>query len=527
MNLGLIDKFKDKFDELSPRQKQIAVLAMIVGGLLVFSLIIALAMGGGESQSRAARNRKVDTNLLTGKETKGLKEEALANQVKTLQAEIDAIKTGKTIPGQMNNIPGSKDYRPPAAGLDQSGQPLPPSPAGLQIPPPPVPPEILGGDPALGGAGGVPLPAAGKRSLPPPPSRDGGGVQFGNGDMPLELPGVVPPPRRKKSESNPVDSLDPSVRRELEKEGRFNPKGGGFEIPPQTGGKSGSSGGFSGGPMDGPVSGPGDHKPESRELEIKVFKEEKRADSGGSKGGSGGSSDKSIFGGGKQQKENVVHLPAGSIFSGTLLTGGDFPTSSQGRKDPFPALLRVKHEALLPNRFRMDFRECFIIASGYGDMSSERAYLRAETLSCVRNDGAVIETGLNAYATGPEGKAGIPGRLVSKTGTLLARGLMAGFMSGVAEAVKPQPINAIATGVPGADTSFQKPNVDDAVQSGAWQGASNAMSKIADYYVEMAKNVFPTIEINPGQPIDFIAIKGTKLSVQSKGEKQQRQRGGK
>ncbi len=33
----------------------------------------------------------------------------------------------------------------------------------------------------------------------------------------------------------------------------------------------------------------------------------------------------------------------------------------------------------MPNRFRADVRECFLIVSGYGDLSSERAYLRGET----------------------------------------------------------------------------------------------------------------------------------------------------
>lgn len=61
---------------------------------------------------------------------------------------------------------------------------------------------------------------------------------------------------------------------------------------------------------------------------------------------------------------------------------------------PFPSTLRIQKEAILPNRFRADVRECFLIVSGYGDLSSERAYLRGETFSCVREDGGVIEAKL-------------------------------------------------------------------------------------------------------------------------------------
>jgi hypothetical protein len=122
------------------------------------------------------------------------------------------------------------------------------------------------------------------------------------------------------------------------------------------------------------------------------------------------------------------YLPAGSILSGTLVTGLDVPTANQARKDPFPALLRVKHEAILPNRYRMDIRECFIVSSGYGDLSSERAYMRAESLSCVRKDGGVIDASLDAYVVGEDGKAGVRGRLVSKNGQLLANALLSGFI---------------------------------------------------------------------------------------------------
>ena len=143
-------------------------------------------------------------------------------------------------------------------------------------------------------------------------------------------------------------------------------------------------------------------------------------------------------------QEKGLFMPAGSIISGVLITGMDAPTANQSKKDPFPVLLRIKDETLLPNRMKMDIKECFLIASGYGDMSSERAYIRAETVSCVKEDGGVIETGVNAYSVGEDGKNGVRGRLVSKTGSLVAKSLMAGFLGGVADVMKPQKIPTVA-----------------------------------------------------------------------------------
>lgn len=72
------------------------------------------------------------------------------------------------------------------------------------------------------------------------------------------------------------------------------------------------------------------------------------------------------------------------ILSGVLVTGGGRANWKAGTTRPFPSLIRIKNEAILPNRFRADFRECFLIAGGWGDLSSERAYLRAERLSCTQ-----------------------------------------------------------------------------------------------------------------------------------------------
>ncbi|RJX72626.1 conjugal transfer protein [Pseudomonas sp. LS-2] len=227
-----------------------------------------------------------------------------------------------------------------------------------------------------------------------------------------------------------------------------------------------------------------------------------------------------------KSKEEDVYLPAGSILSGAIITGIDAPTGSTARKDPFPVLLRVKKEAVLPNRFRADVRECFLIASAFGDMSSERAYMRAETISCVRDDGGVIETGLDAYAAGEDGKAGVRGRLISKQGAILARSLMAGFLQGVSEAfsVRQVPsINVTGTGSGSGSSSNRvvSPVYEQAFNSQALQGATiggtgKALERIADFYLEMAENLYPVIEVDAAREVDFVVKKGVQLKLQTK-----------
>lgn len=225
---------------------------------------------------------------------------------------------------------------------------------------------------------------------------------------------------------------------------------------------------------------------------------------------------------GEEVKEEEVYLPAGSIMSGAIITGIDAPTGSGARRDPFPVLLRVKKEAVLPNRFRADIRECFLIASAFGDLSSERAYMRAETISCVRDDGGVIETGLDAYASGEDGKAGVRGRLISKQGAILARSLMAGFMQGVSEAFNVRQIPSINVNETGSGSNgdvvapvYEQAFNSEAMQGAAVGGAGKALERIADFYLEMAENLYPVIEVDAAREIDFIVKKGVQLKLQT------------
>ncbi|EHK7541299.1 conjugal transfer protein TraB [Vibrio cholerae] len=213
------------------------------------------------------------------------------------------------------------------------------------------------------------------------------------------------------------------------------------------------------------------------------------------------------------QEAPPLYLPAGSIISGTLITGLDAPTHESARREPFPALLRIQKEAILPNRFRADIKECFLIAAGYGDLSSERAYLRGETISCVREDGGVIETRLDSYAVGEDGKAGIRGRLVSKQGQLVAKSMMAGFLQGLAGAFDVNPVPTIQTGNAGDTQLYQQVMSQEALQGAAIKGTGKALDRVAKFYLDMAENMFPVIEVDAARKIEVIVTRGASLSL--------------
>ena len=180
-------------------------------------------------------------------------------------------------------------------------------------------------------------------------------------------------------------------------------------------------------------------------------------------------------------------------------------------------LIRIKASAILPNRYRTNVRECFVLASGYGDLSSERAYLRSETLSCIfkhNNKEQVIERPLEGYIAGEDGKAGLRGRLVSKQGQVMAKAAMAGFLSGVSEAfdIKPVPVFSV---VPNQNGQIQSPfqsglKGSEALQSSLIKGSNKALEKLADFYLKLADQMVPVIEISAERKVDLILTRGLK-----------------
>jgi conjugal transfer pilus assembly protein TraB len=209
-----------------------------------------------------------------------------------------------------------------------------------------------------------------------------------------------------------------------------------------------------------------------------------------------------------------VLIPAGSLLRGVLLSGMDAPTGRAARRDPYPALARLSHEAILPNRFRADVRECFLVLAGYGDLGSERAYLRAETLACVREDGGAIEVPLDAYATGEDGKVGVRGRVVSKQGKVLAQAMMAAFVEGFSKLFATVPVTTVATSG-GGTLPFQSVLSAQAVQGAAISGAGSALDRLAGYYLDLAEELFPVIEIDAGRSVEFVLNRGATLRLAS------------
>lgn len=201
----------------------------------------------------------------------------------------------------------------------------------------------------------------------------------------------------------------------------------------------------------------------------------------------------------RRSVDEMFYLPAGSILQGVLLSGVDAPSGKSAMKDPVPVLARIKHNAILPNRYKANIKECFVLLETVGDLASERAMMRAVTISCVRSDRTVMEVSLAGYAVGEDGKAGMRGKVVTKQGSVLGMAMISGFADGLSRAFG------------GSDGGLGTISTE-ALQEGGIAGSSTALQKVSEWYLERADELTPTINIDSGRKITIVVTKGRDLA---------------
>ncbi|MCU0842957.1 MAG: TraB/VirB10 family protein [Thiobacillaceae bacterium] len=204
-----------------------------------------------------------------------------------------------------------------------------------------------------------------------------------------------------------------------------------------------------------------------------------------------------------------TYLPAGSFVRAVLLAGLNAPTGGQAQSNPHPVLLRLVDHAQLPNQFRLKTKDCLIVGSGYGDLSSERAYIRTESLSCVSASGEALDLPIKGYVAGEDGKAGVMGRLITKQGQVLANALIAGIGSGLGQAFQ-QSASTTSTS-PLGSTSTVKPGEE--LKAGISSGVGKAMDRLAQYYISLAEKLYPVVEVDAGRLVDVVITKGAMLPM--------------
>lgn len=216
-------------------------------------------------------------------------------------------------------------------------------------------------------------------------------------------------------------------------------------------------------------------------------------------------------------------IPETAYVKGILLGGIAVSTSIGSASEPVPVVIRITERGSLPKNFNIDLTHCKIMGSSYGDLSSERAIVRAEVLSCTDSVAELIyTTKIAGLIHGDDGMNGIKGKVVQTSGKHLKNAIVGGMISGFASSAKGQDqiiISSVGTG------STKKKGMGDMLQEGGFAGASNAAEKIADYYIKQAESMSPILLVSGGTKVDIVFTKGVYLSGLDVQEKLEQARG--
>lgn len=210
-----------------------------------------------------------------------------------------------------------------------------------------------------------------------------------------------------------------------------------------------------------------------------------------------------------KKKGRTVYLPP-SFMEATLLTGFDASTSGSGKNNPEPLLLRIQTPAVLPNDVKADLAGCFIIAEAVGRLDKERADVRVANLSCLSKDGdAIIDTPVKGFVTDSDSKVGLSGRVVSRMGAATARAVVAGFFGGVGDMLKASATTQ-STSALGTTTTVDGGQVAKYALGG---GFSEGADTLSDFYLTLAKQTTPVIEVGATKKITVVISEGKELEI--------------
>lgn len=213
--------------------------------------------------------------------------------------------------------------------------------------------------------------------------------------------------------------------------------------------------------------------------------------------------------------DRMGFLPAGSFAAATLISGVEAFTGGTAASQPQPLVVRVDENAILPNAGRYQLKGCHVLASVWGDMSSERVFGRTATLTCVDvNDKLVLSEEVEGVLIDSDGKNGLRGILQDRQGAKLARSLLAGFAQGMSAAFGAAQSTVTANPFGGATSSIMGSN---AVAAAGYQGASSASKTLADYYLKQAEATLPVIAVDAGRKASVLFTKSKSLKFETTG----------
>ena len=209
-------------------------------------------------------------------------------------------------------------------------------------------------------------------------------------------------------------------------------------------------------------------------------------------------------------KHVSAYIPAGTIVKCVLVSAADCSVGVSQAADPAQMLLRPLSNGKLPRGVRVALKDSVLMARGVGDLANERVRIRVDRMTLVNPNGEYVETEVSAYVSGEDGREGMRGIVVDRSGSIITRAAFASTVQGIASGIQASLNNQTISKLSKESDSRVILDVDTFRNAGI-QGATTGLNKLADYYIKRAEQLQPSIQIAAGRVVDVIFTHGVKI----------------
>jgi conjugal transfer pilus assembly protein TraB len=194
------------------------------------------------------------------------------------------------------------------------------------------------------------------------------------------------------------------------------------------------------------------------------------------------------------------YVPSGTFVQAVVLGGADADASVDGQsKNNGVMLFKLLKPGTLPNGQHSHLEGCFVTASSYGDISSERAYVVLDKLSCAQKGRPMLDKSVTGWAFFG-GKVGIKGRPLMRDNKVMQWAGISGAMAGIAQAAQySQSVQSISP--LGSENTVPSGRI---APYSAYGGASKAADVLSNYYIKRAEQYHPVIQVGSGNRVTIV-----------------------
>ncbi|MBD1576949.1 conjugal transfer protein TraB [Vibrio sp. S11_S32] len=200
------------------------------------------------------------------------------------------------------------------------------------------------------------------------------------------------------------------------------------------------------------------------------------------------------------------YVPAGAFVTAVMTGGADANAGINGTSDTAPVTFRAINNGFLPNGKKSHLKDCFFTASAFGEISSSRGIIRTDHMSCTLPNDQILDVPVEATAFN-FGKNGIRGTAVMRNGKIIEMAGVSGIFSGIGDTAKAMSSTQSVSPL-GTTTTI---NPSDALGNLAGSSLESVGSKLSDYYIKLAEQYHPVIELNAGSVVNIVFLHGFSL----------------